>query len=343
MKNTLYILIISFLVIAFISCRNKNNKPLPKIDKKEVNNIKEKLNINIFRYEQALFSMNQTNMPDELNKLKSDYAFFLGDNPSTPENMKQLKSFLNYNVHQDLYKAVKKQYPDLSFLEDDFSNALSLIKYHFPDTKIPKIYTAILGLNYDMPIIYEDSVLVIALDMYLGSDYYYYKKLGPQVPQFIIRRFSKEYILSDCMKTMSYKYMQFNRNTNSLLEEMIIEGKRWMFAEIALPELSDTIISGYTLKKLQWAQENESDIWTFLIEKNYLYSSDNKLLIKFVYDAPFTAYFGNNSPGQIGAWIGWQICRSWVKNNPDTKITDLMNEKDAQKILKESKYKPRKK
>ena len=339
MKYTLYILL-CFLV-SFTACKNKNNKILPKVDKKEVNEIKEHLNVKIFRYEEALFAMNQNNIGYELNNLKKDYAFFLGDNPATKENIEQIKSFINYTVHQDLYKAVKKQYPDLSFLENDFSNAFSLIKYYFPDKKIPTVYTAILGLNYEMPVIYVDSVVVIALDMYLGPNYYYYKRLGPQVPQFIIRRFSKEYILRDCMKEMAFNYMQFNRNTNSLLEEMIIEGKRWMFTEIALPDLPDTIISGYPLKKLQWAQQYESEVWTFLIQKNYLYSNDNSLLIKFVYDAPFTAYFGNSSPGQIGAWIGWQICRAWVKNNPDKKISDLMNEKDAQKILKESKYKPK--
>jgi len=59
-------------------------------------------------------------------------------------------------------------------------------------------------------------------------------------------------------------------------------------------------------------------------------------------DAPFTAYFGNQSPGQVGAWIGWRICRSWVEKNPQRKVTELFNETDAQKILTESKYKPQK-
>jgi hypothetical protein len=185
--------------------------------------------------------------------------------------------------------------------------------------------------------------LVIALDMYLGADYTYYKRLGPIVPKYLIRKFSKEYILSDCMKNLAYDYIKFDGKKNTLLNEMITVGKCWMFTEIALPQIEDSIISGYSLQKQQWAQQNEYNVWTYLIDKNYLYSNDNMLIRKFVSEAPFTSYFGNNSPGQIATWIGWQICRAWISNNPDKKISELMYETDAQKILQQSKYKPHKK
>jgi hypothetical protein len=61
-----------------------------------------------------------------------------------------------------------------------------------------------------------------------------------------------------------------------------------------------------------------------------------------VKESPFTSFFGNQSPGRVGAWTGWQICRSWVQKNPNKLLKDLMNELDAQKILAESKYKPKK-
>ncbi len=335
--------IIGILFFLFFSCQEKKTKSVPKVNKIKIKNIEKTTHVNILRYEDLLFTMNQDSIANILEKSKNDYTVFLGDHPSTPENIKQLKSFINYNVHQDVYKAVKKQYPNLIDLEKEFSSAFSLIKYHFADTALPKIYTTISGFNFERPIIYEDTFLIICIDMYLGPNYTYYKKLGNMVPQFIINRYSKEYIMRDCMKEMAYKYMKYNFNTSNLLEEMIIEGKRWMFVETILPKLHDSIITGYSFEKLTWAQQNESNIWAYLIDKQYLYSNDNTMIRKLIYEAPFTAYFGNTSPGQLGAWIGWQICRSWIKNNPDKKITELMNNKDSQTILKESKYKPHKK
>ena len=341
-KKYLLVLVLLGLCLLFISCRVNKKKTTPKVDKKEIRDIREKMDVKILRYEEQLFTMNQDSMAQILERLKNDYAVFLGEHPSTPENIKQLKNFINYSVHQKVYKEIKKQYPDLKDLEKAFTSAFSFIQYHFAETTFPKIYTVLSGFNFERPIIYEDTFLIINIDMYLGADYAYYKRLGGMVPQFIINHYSREYIMRDCMREMAYKYMKYNFNTNSLLEEMLIEGKRWMFVEMTLPDLHDTIIAGYTLEKLQWAEQNESNVWTYLINKEYLYSNDNMMIKKLIYEAPFTAYFGNNSPGQIGTWIGWQICRSWIKNNPDRKITDLMNEKDPQKILKESKYKPRK-
>jgi hypothetical protein len=39
-------------------------------------------------------------------------------------------------------------------------------------------------------------------------------------------------------------------------------------------------------------------------------------------------------------WLGQQIVKSYMKHNSDVTLEDLMNEKDAQKILSKSKYKP---
>ena len=42
------------------------------------------------------------------------------------------------------------------------------------------------------------------------------------------------------------------------------------------------------------------------------------------------------------AWLGWQIVRKYMEENPKVTLAQLMAEKNAQKILTESKYKPKK-
>jgi uncharacterized protein YjaZ len=80
------------------------------------------------------------------------------------------------------------------------------------------------------------------------------------------------------------------------------------------------------------------------IENKYLYSSNSKLPNQFINKAPFSKFYleiDNESPGRIGQWIGWQIVRSYMENNPKTTIQQLLK-MDAKAIFEASKYKPKK-
>ena len=50
--------------------------------------------------------------------------------------------------------------------------------------------------------------------------------------------------------------------------------------------------------------------------------------------------YGKESPGRLGLWVGWRIVDSYMTNNKDVTLIELMGEGDAQKILEESFYKP---
>jgi hypothetical protein len=340
-KYIVGVLLICNLIFFACNCnRQKASKPVA--NQSEVKQIQKSIDIKIKRYEQALNSIDKNNLKKGLVALQKDYYFFVGDNSGDSVNVEQIKSYLNDKIIKELYQEVQKQYPDLSNMEKEFNASFSLLKYHFPEADIPHIYTAITGLYYEMPIMFYDTTLVIALDMYLGKDYKLYRQLGASLPQYIVRRLEKEYILADCFKEISYKYIKYKDAQGTLLDEMILEGKRLLFAEALLPQLADSIIFPSPQEKIQWATNNEADIWGDLIEKKYLYSKDNGVIRKMVREAPFTSFYGKQSPGRVGAWIGWQICRSWIQRNPDKSLKDLMSEMDAQKIMTESKYKPKK-
>jgi uncharacterized protein YjaZ len=57
-------------------------------------------------------------------------------------------------------------------------------------------------------------------------------------------------------------------------------------------------------------------------------------------DGPFTSEISQDSPGRLGIWVGWQIVDSYMRNNENVSIQELINEGDAQKILEQSFYKP---
>ena len=77
-----------------------------------------------------------------------------------------------------------------------------------------------------------------------------------------------------------------------------------------------------------------------VIEQKHLFSSDLFLIRKYVNDAPFTAPLSQDSPGRAGAWIGWQIVRSYMERNPSVTLPELMRTNDYERLLEQSGYRP---
>jgi len=47
------------------------------------------------------------------------------------------------------------------------------------------------------------------------------------------------------------------------------------------------------------------------------------------------------SPGEVGNWMGWQIVKSYMNRHPETTLQELVALDDMQEILSKSRYKPR--
>jgi hypothetical protein len=124
-----------------------------------------------------------------------------------------------------------------------------------------------------------------------------------------------------------------------LIAQMVELGKRMYVVDHLLPQLSDTLITGYSLKQLDACLNNEKNIWSFFIQNDLLYKSDPQLIREYVTDGPFTQAFGKESPGNIGQFLGWQIVKKWMNKNKQLGFEALMK-KDPVQLFEEAKYKP---
>ena len=73
-----------------------------------------------------------------------------------------------------------------------------------------------------------------------------------------------------------------------------------------------------------------------------LYQTDRKLLGRFVLSAPFSRFnldLDSESPGRLGQYIGWQIVKSYMNNNP--KSVPEMLRMTPQDIFSNAKFKPK--
>src|SRR5690606_2506949 len=70
---------------------------------------------------------------------------------------------------QELYREVDEHFYNLSDIEKDVRNAFKYIKYHFPEFKVPIVYTMVSGFSSDLYI--SEDIVVIGLDYFLPSDH----------------------------------------------------------------------------------------------------------------------------------------------------------------------------
>jgi hypothetical protein len=190
-----------------------------------------------------------------------------------------------------------------------------------------------------MPSVYiYDNILYINMDMYLGADKYFYNAIG--IPSYISERYDSFYLPIDIFKkAIVYKHLE-KRQRTTLFEVMITEGKKLYFTEMMFPNIDERFIIGYSEEKYKWASNYLGNVWGYLIERNELFGKGETLIRCYIEEAPFTKTFGNESPGRIGTFLGWKLIQSYMKNNPDITLSEIMQDSDYQKILNYSKFKP---
>ena len=296
------------------------------------------INISIHPYGRTIFALDPQNIQEGLKAIKDEYPVFLNGDLNDTERLKGFRAFLMDTVLQQLDIESRHIYPDYSPLNQTLNQAFERFHYFFPEEKTPEVYTYISGLDYEHRIQYFDNNLIIAIDLYLGSDYEEYKKLG--LPDYVIRHFDEAYLLRDCLYNMGQGQIYKDRIGDKLLDRIINEGKLLWFVNLMVPDIDFSVLFDYSPAQLSWAKDKETMVWAFLLENEMLYAPNPEFKMKWINDAPFTSYFGPDSPPRLGMWVGYRIVNDFMNKNPKIKPRELMQIYDAQKILKQSHYKP---
>ena len=290
------------------------------------------------RYGRDLFRMDPSNIAVELPELALEYPFFLGEPPLDTLSYIQIHDFVSDPFLRNIALACDTLFPDLKTIEDDLNTAWRHLLYYYPQSSAPMSYSYVSGLDFEYPIQLHEGILLIALDMYLGRDFEPYAEAG--IPRYRTRRATREHLVRDIMLEAGNNIPRQYRKDNILLDEMIEKGKLLYFLDAILPDEHDSIKIAYSGQQLDWCVANEPNLWAFLIENELLFSSDYEKTHKLIIDGPFTSFFPDGSPGRTGWWIGWQLVRSFMENNTDVSIPQLMEELTARQVLDNSNYNP---
>lgn len=340
----IHIVILYILCFAtFYSCKNDNTPNVSKI----------KIDLESRRLDKDLYALDTNNIAEGLKELQVKYPDFLGfyldtlmgfsingDFTDTSSGIRKgLHTFLTHEDYRGVFDSVFAHYPDEQKVNSTLTKGFQYQKHYFPDYEVPNIVYFISGLNNYGAITYGTDIIGVGLDMFLGSDYPFYRSVG--IPEYFSTQLTPDYIPVAVFRTVYRQTNPFAAEGRVLLDMMIQNGKEMYYTKTVLPFVNESTILAYTPEQLAWCEENEAMVFDFFVRKELLYENNLQKVIRYVMDGPSATGMPPESPGNIGAWLGLQIVESYMHLHPEKTLKELVEDPiDAQRFLLESKYKP---
>lgn len=348
MKYNYYTILAAIVCISLSSCKTEKKEKHPDVSQIEVD-------FDIIRLDEAVFAMDTNKLNYELDVLMDKYPsaatlYFGTLNPYTASRNRdtiasRLGTFLRDPFFQNLQDTIGLIYGDMSDVKAEYTQAYQYFNHYFPEADIANVYMMNTGFSYQRFLFQDDdesNALGVSLDLFLGNEYPY-KRIDPQNPSFskyLTRSFDKEHLVKKTMEILVDDQIG-EANGVRMIDQMIHNGKRLYILDHLLPEKHDSIIIEYTTDQMKWVKENELQMWAYFFDQELFYETNTMTLKKYLSPNPNSPGMPAEAPGRTGNYIGWQIVKKYMKRFPKTTMQDLVALNDAQKILEESRYKPR--
>lgn len=338
--------------ISLWSCSNDKNRP-------DISAVK--VDLKVERFDEAIYKIDTVDIAKSIASLQQKYPDFtrdyieniLGlsaDSLAFPgsRHADALKLFLrDYRVIKD---SSNKIFGDFSKQKAEIETACRYVKYYFPKYTLPsRIYTFIgpvdamfetsFGFQGDIK---SPTAFGVALQFHLGENFSFYRSLQGQAqfPDYILRRLDPATISINCMKNVVDDLFPDNSAGRPLIEQMVEKGKRLYLLDKFVPDVDEHLKIGYTEKQLKDCYTNEAAIWGLFLNNDLLNNAEQNVLKNYIGDSPKTQELGEDAPGNIASFSGWQIVKLYMDKYPDTKLEDLMM-LPARDVYAKSKYKPK--
>lgn len=344
-----FIYIIFFTTI-FIRCHSTNKK-VPNIS-----NIR--ITLTLQRFEQDFFSIDTNQLSESIKSLEKKYPHFWKD---FSENILGIDIYQSNNIDQEkairsfiqsyhpLKDTTNKIFGDFSSIQKEIETSFKYIKYYFPNYKLPNKLITFIGpldaffhgtLDDYGDIITKDAI-GIALQLHMGKDYSLYKnQIGQALyPNYISKRFDPSYITVNCIKNIVDDIYPDNTISSSLINQIVDKGKRLYLVDQFMPNTPDSLKIGYTQTQLDDCYSHESMIWSMFLHNDILFTIDPILIKNYIGNSPNTPELGNDAPGNIGLFVGWQIVKKYMQSN--TISLDSLLKTPNRTIFEQSHYKPK--
>lgn len=308
------------------------------------------MKLELVRFDQHFFSLDTNQLVKGLQELaQQDKDFYLdymnyilgvSGIPTDSITQKITREFLK--TYWSIFDSVQPVFKHPERLVNETEKAYRYVKYYFPRFNPGKLWFY-LG-PFDSPgVAAVRSGMAVGLHQFAGPKFFAYQ--SPQVqgmfPDYLSRRFDAAYIIPNTIKAVAEDLFPDKSAGLPLIEQMVEKGKYWYLLDLLLPDTEDSLRTGYTVKQLKWCQENEGQIWSHLLRTEDLNSLNPVVIQNYIGEAPFTQGLSQeDSPGNLGPWIGRQIVRRFAEKFSELSPQQIMNTPPAE-LLEKARYKPK--
>ena len=238
---------------------------------------------------------------------------------------------------QHLFDTVQQKFPQLDEYERQFGQLFSSFERYIPEFVSPTVFAVISEFEIGAFTVGKEY-LGIGLDFYLGSDNRMYD--NSVFPDYIKTFMTPDHLVPRSAQVLLQEYLPDNQG-NQLIDYMLYQGKLFWAKEMLMPQIEKHVLFEYTPEQYQWLEDNESEIWGFLLREELLYSTDYRAFQKLIDYSP-TGISGMpaEAPGRVGNYIGYKIVSSTMDRNKQLSLQELFT-LSTQEVMNKANYKPK--
>jgi len=336
-------LLIFTALFVFEACIESKYKNIP-----DVSGIDISLKIN--RFDQELFAIDTNEIESGIQLLEEKYPDFTDFYLQRVLQLKKpwdtigayrtyVNGFLTYPFVRDLHQKVDSVYNQFGDVVQELEQGFQFYKYYFPEKEVPDFFTFISEFTYGIVIPPRGNVMAIGLDFFLGKDYPYYYYPPLSLPKYVGRTQDKAHLPVKVFKGI-IEDLVGPVPGNRFIDHIIHNGKKLYILDQLLPYHADSLKLQYTNSQVEWCKTNELEIWAYILKEEMMYSDDHQSFKSLVSMAPKSAGMPDESPGEVGNWMGLQIVSAYMNRMPQLSLQELISITEPQEILVKSKYKP---
>ncbi len=215
---------------------------------------------------------------------------------------------------------VDAAFPDLAALESTigviYANANRL------GLPLDSLRFASVVYGKPMPLVRVDSVMLIALNHYLGADYPGYShweayKRAEKTPAAL------PYDLAAAIVSTTYPMAASDSAT--LLSNLLYEGALVEARMRLLPDADLASALGTTPEGLKAMQQGLPQMWREISERKMLYDTNQLTSDRLLSAAPSSPLLNGEAPARAGRYVGYSIVKSYLKSHPQATLTSLFD------------------
>lgn len=167
-----------------------------------------------------------------------------------------------------------------------------------------------------------DSVMLIALNHYLGADYPGYAH-WPVYMRLDKTPARLPYDLAEALVADRWPYRPAADAT--VLSRIVYEGALTLAKIRLVPDGDMSGALGYTQTQLEWLSDNEHAIWLKMIDSRLLYDTSAITAERLVSPSPATSVVSPDTPGRVGRYIGYRIICAYMRQNSDKTLREMLS------------------